>query len=192
LSLTVDLGDFQENLTPVLAAQLNRSDRCGERLSVERAVLVPAAPSGVLTAYVHYERFACVKAFGKEVVKRLVGGNGVIEAVVTPSVAENRIALTAQVRNVEGDGSLGQLLRSGSLGDSIREKIAASIESAIRKSANLKWLPAGIDDAAAIQAVRFADGGAGRLWLAIDGDVRLTGEQFRGLARQLATMNGPR
>ena len=64
LAMTVDLGNLQQNLTPVLAAQLNRSDRCGERLSVERAVLSPAAPSAALTAHVHYERFACVKAFG--------------------------------------------------------------------------------------------------------------------------------
>src|SRR5579863_6495421 len=100
LSVTVDLGGLQENLTPVLAAQLNRSDRCGERLSVERAVLAPAAPSSVLTAYVHYERFGCVKAFGKEVVKKLVGGNGVVEVNLSPSVGENGIILTAQVQKV--------------------------------------------------------------------------------------------
>ena len=88
LAVTVDLGDIQEKLTPVLGAQLNRSDRCGERLSVERAVLAPAAPSGLLTAYVHYERFACVKVFGKEIVKRLVGGNGVVEVNLTPSVGQ--------------------------------------------------------------------------------------------------------
>jgi hypothetical protein len=186
-AMTVDLGDFQENLTPVLAAQLNRSDRCGERLSVERATLAPSAPSAVLTAHVHYERFACVKAFGKEIVRRLAGGNGVVEANLTPSVGENRILLAAQVRKIDADGSLGELLRSGSLGESIREKIAASIESAVQRSANLKsTLPAGIESAAAIQTVQFADGGAGRLWLAIAGEVRLSAEQFRDVAKKLA------
>lgn len=187
LAVTVDLGEFQENLTPVLSAQLNRSDRCGERLSVERAAVVPAAPSSVLTAYVHYERFGCVKAFGKEVVKRLVGGNGVIEVNLTPSVGENGIILTAKVGKVDADGSLGELLRSGSLGDSIREKIAASIQSAIQKSANLKsTLPSAIGSAAAIQTAQFADGGAGRLWLVIDGEVRLSAEQLRGVAKELS------
>jgi len=186
LSATVDLGGLQEHLTPVLAAQLNRSDRCGERLSVERAVLAPSAPSGVLTADMHYERFGYVKAFGKEVVKRLVGGNGVVEATLTPSVAENRIALSAQVRKIDADGSLGEVLRSGSFGDSLREKIAASIESAIRKSANLKsMLPAGMESVAAIQTVQFADGGSGRLWLNVGGEIRLSEEQFLGLAKQL-------
>lgn len=190
LAATVDLGGFQEHLTPVLAAQLNRSDRCGERLSVERAVLAPAAPAGLLTAYVHYERFGCAKAFGKEVVKRLVGGNGVVAVDLTPSVAENRIALAAQVRKIDADGSLGEVLRSGSFGDSIREKIATSIESAIGKSADLKsTLPAGMDKAASIHAVQFTDGGAGRLWLTIDAEVHLSAEQFQTLGKQLA---GPR
>jgi hypothetical protein len=186
LSATVDLGGFQEHLTPVLAAQLNRSDRCGERLSVERAGLAPSAPSGVLTAYVHYERFACAKAFGKEVVKRLVGGNGVVEASLTPSVAENHIALSVQVTKIDADGSLGEVLRSGSFGDAMREKIAASVESVIGKSANLKsLLPAGMESVAAIQTVQFADGGSGHLWLNVGGELRLSEEQFRGLAKQL-------
>ena len=186
LAVTADLGNFQENLTPVMAAQLNRSDRCGERLSVERAVLAPVAPAAILTANVHYERFACAKAFGKEIVKRLVGGNGVVEVNLTPSVADNRIVLAAQVRKVDADGSLGDLLRSGSLGDSIRQKIAASIESAIQKAANLKSaLPAGIESAAAIQTVAFADGGAGRIWLTMEGELRLSAEQFRALSKEL-------
>src|ERR1700722_8959537 len=50
LALTVDLGDFQEHLTPVLSAQLKRDDRCGDRLSVERATIVPSPPSSLLTA----------------------------------------------------------------------------------------------------------------------------------------------
>ena len=187
VSLTVDLGNFQENLTPVLAAQLNRSDRCGERLSVERAVLVPAAPASVLTAYVHYERFACAKAFGKEMVKRLAGGNAVVEVNLAPTIADNGIHLAAEVRKIDADGSLGELLHSGSFGDSIREKIGSSIESSIQKSANLKsTLPASMADAASLRTVQFADGGSGRLWLAITGEVHLSPEQFRDVAKSLA------
>jgi hypothetical protein len=186
VAVTVDLANFQENLTAVMAAELNRSDRCGERLSVERAVLAPAAPAAVMTASVHYERFTCVKAFGKQVVKRLIGGNGVVEVNLAPSVGENQIVLTADVRKIDADGSLGEVLRSGSLGDSLRQKIAASIQSAIQKSADLKSaLPASIESAVAIQTVRFGDGGAGRLWLGIDGAVHLSAEQFQTLAKEL-------
>jgi len=182
LALTVDLSDLQEHLTPVLAAQVNRLDRCGDRLSVEHAVIAPSAPSGVLTANVNFERFGCVKAFGKEISKRLVGGHGVIEVSLTPSMEENDIALAAEVRRVDADGSLGEVLRSRSVGDSIRQDIADGVQSAIQKLTNLKSaLPAEIGKAVTIQSVEFADGGSGRLWLNIAGEARLTADQLRGV-----------
>lgn len=184
LSATVNLGDFQEHLTPILAAQLNRSDKCGERLTVEKVVLVPP---GLLTANVHYERFGCAKAFGKEISKRLVGGNAVVEVNLTPSVEENHIAMGAEVRKIDADGSLGEALHSGSFGDSIRQKIATNIEASIRKSADLKsTLPAGVESVATLRRVQFADGGSGRLWLTIDGELHLSPEQFQGLVKQTA------
>jgi hypothetical protein len=185
LSATVDLGDFQEHLTPILAAQLNRSDKCGERLSVEKVVLLP---TGLLTANVHYERFGCAKAFGKEITRRLVGGDAVVEVNLTPMVEENHIAMGAEVRKIDADGSLGEALRSGSFGDSIRQKITAGIESSIRKSADLKsTLPAGVDSVATLRTVQFADGGSGRLWLTVGAELHLSPEQFQGLAKGIMT-----
>jgi hypothetical protein len=179
-ALTVDLGSFQEHLTPILAAHLNRSDRCGDRLSVERAVIAPTAPSGLLTANVNFERYVCVKAFGKEIAKRLVGGKGLIEVNLTPSVAENEIEIAAEVRKIDADGSLGEVLHSGSFGDSIRQKIADSVESSIQKAANLKsTLPAALGKAVSMDSVQFADGGSGRLWLTITGEVQLSSEELR-------------
>ncbi len=180
LALTVDLGDFQEHLTPVLSAELNRGDRCGDRLSVEHASIVPSAPASVLTANVNFERFGCVKAFGKQVSKRLLGGHAVIEVNLTPALEENDIALAAEVRKIDADGSLGDVLRSDSIGDSIREKIASGVESALQKLTNLKsTLPGGIGNAVTIQTVEFVDGGAGRLWLTIAAEVQLSAEQLQ-------------
>jgi len=45
LNLRADLVDLQSHMTPLLQAELNQSNRCGERISVERATLVPAAPA---------------------------------------------------------------------------------------------------------------------------------------------------
>lgn len=180
LALTIDLGDLQAHLTQVLSAQLNKSDRCGDHLTVEQAAIAPATPSGMLTANVNFERFACVKAFGKQIVKRLVGGHAVIEVNLTPSVQENNISMAADVRKIDADGSLGDVLRSSSVGDSIRDEISDSIESAIQKSADLKsTLPAEVEKAVTLQSIQFADGGAGRLWLTIGGEARLSGEQLR-------------
>jgi hypothetical protein len=175
LAMTLDLGNLQENLTAILGAQLNRSERCGERLSVQRATIAPSSPSAALTVSVHYERFGCAKALGKEIVKRLAGGNGVVDVNLAPSIGDDGIALTAEVRKIDADGPLG---------DSMREKIVASIESAVRKSTNLKsMLPAGTESVAAMRAIQFADGGSGRLWLTLDGEVRLSAEQFRDVAK---------
>jgi len=182
LNLTTDLSDLQDHLTPVLAAQLNRSDRCGERLSVERASLAPEAPAGLLTVYVHYERWGCAKAFGKEIVKRLLGGNGVIEVLLTPSVDAGTVSVASEVWKIDADGSLGEVLRSGSPGQSLREKIAASIRSAFQKSLDPKSaLPPAAAERLTIQSVQFADGGAGHLWLNAAGDVRIPAEQVHAL-----------
>jgi hypothetical protein len=179
LTLTIDLSDFQQHLTPVLSVEVNRSDHCGERLSVERAVLAPDAPAAVLTANVNYERYACVKALGKQIVKKVVGGRGVIEVSLAPSVADNNISLDATVRKIDADGSLGEVLRSGAVGDSIREEISDSIESAIQKAVDLKALPNGIEKAASLRTVQFVDGGAGKLLLNVTGELRLSAEELR-------------
>jgi hypothetical protein len=185
LTLTADLADLQANLTPLLAAQLDRSERCGERLSVQHAALDPAAPSAMLTANVHYERFACIKAFGKENAKRLVGGNAVVTVKLTPSCGRDGIAMASNVQKIDADGSLGELLRSGSLGDAIKQKIAASIESAVRKSLDLKSsLPPAVESVASIQDVRFAGSPQGALWISLGGEVRLTEAQFQSLAKE--------
>jgi hypothetical protein len=185
LALTVDLGDFQEHITPVLSTQLKRDDRCGDRLSVDRATIVPSPPSSLLTANVNFERFGCVKAFGKQISKRLLGGHAVIEVNLTPVLEENDIALTAEIKKIDADGSLGDVLRSDSVGDSIREKISSAVESAIQKLTNLKsTLPPTIGNALSIETVQFADGGAGRLWLTIAAEVRLSADQLRDVVGQ--------
>ncbi len=186
LALTADLSEFQQNIGPVLAAALNRSDRCGERLSVERASLMPAAPAALLTTNVHYERWGCVKAFGKEVVKRLVGGNGVVTVKLTPSVSADGITMSSEVQKIDADGSLGELLRSGSLGATVKEKIAGSIQSAIRKGLDLKsTLPPAVQAAAAIQSVQFAGSAEGRLSISVGGEVHISAAQFESLAKQV-------
>jgi hypothetical protein len=187
LAMTADLAGLQENLIAVLGAQLNQSEKCGNRLTVDRAVLTPAAPIADLTAYVHYERYACVKALGKVIVKRLVGGNGVVEVNLSPQLDAGQIGLAAHVVKIDADGSLGDVLRSGSFGDSVREKIRTTIERAIRKSANLKSvLPPEMGNVATIQSLQFADGGAGKLWLTINAEVRVAEEQLRAVAKSAA------
>jgi len=193
LKLTADLADLQDHLTSLLQAQLNRSDRCGERLSVERVTLIPMAPRSLLTAYVHYERWACVKMWGKEVAKRLVGGNGVLPVTLTPSLAEEgQVKLTPEIGRIEADGSLGEVLQSPSFGDKLRDKISESILSAMRKITNLTaTLPPDVARVASLRSVQFADGGSARLLLEIEGDVHISANEVRALIGQLKPQGSP-
>src|SRR5580700_10214638 len=182
LSVTADLGDLQANLGALLASQLNRSDHCGERLSVESATLAPASPAAILTAQLHYERWACIKALGRNAAKRLVGGNATVIVKLTPSVGADGITMASEVQKIEADGSLGEVLQSGSLGAAMKEKIASSIESSLRKGLDLKSaLPPTAAAAATLRGAQFVSGAEGRLWFSVEGEVHLTAAQLQSL-----------
>jgi hypothetical protein len=186
LTLTGDLSDLQQNITPLLRSQLNRADRCGERLSVEQAALVPASPDGLLNATVHYERWGCMKAFGKERDKRLVGGNATLRVKLTPVVEANGVSLKPEVVSIEADGSLGELLRSGSMGDALKAKIAGSIRSAIQKATNFnKVLPPEISSAMTIRSLEFTSGRDGRLCINSVAEARISADRLKFLNKQL-------
>jgi hypothetical protein len=54
---------------------------------------------------------------GKERPNKPIGGNGVIEVKLTPTVDQGTtVRLVPVVGRIEADGALGELLRSGSLG----------------------------------------------------------------------------
>jgi hypothetical protein len=187
LSLNVDLTGLQEHITGLLRSQLNQSNRCGERLSIEQASLAPSAPAALLTANVHFEKWACAKAFGKELAKKLIGGNAVIQVRLAPAVEERRsVKLESSVVSIQADGTLGDALRSGSLGDSLREKIRSSLQSSLQKAVNLEAaLPPALASVAAIQSVQFRDAGGGRLASDFRGEVQISGDQMHALLDQL-------
>ena len=188
LELTADLADLQQNMTGLLSAQLDKDDHCGERIAIQNATLVPADPASLATVQLHYERWACVKAFGKQQAKKLVGGNAVVPIKLTPGVEENNteLRLVPEVGNIQADGSLGELLRSGALGEMIREKIRNAILSALQKATNLAaTLPPAAQGYASIQNAEFKDAGAGRLAVVLDGQVRITKEQVQELSKQV-------
>jgi hypothetical protein len=140
-TLHAGLADLQAHLTPILKSELDRSDRCGERISIEDAVLRPSAPAASITVHLHVEKWACFKAFGKENTKRLLGGNALVEVKVTPNITEGKaIRLDTEIGKIDADGSLGELLRSGSLGDAFRDKIRESLIGSIVKATSLETL----------------------------------------------------
>ena len=187
LDLAANLSDLQQHTGDVLKDQLDRSDACGERLTVERATLVPQAPSAMLTAWVHYERWACVKALGRKMTKRLVAGNGTVPVKLTPGVENgNQVTLTPEVGRIEADGSLGEVLQSPQVADKIRDKIRDSILRALQKGSCLEAaLPPAAQSVATIRSTQFADGGSGALILKIAGEVHVSPQDVQPFLDQI-------
>jgi hypothetical protein len=188
LELTADLADLQQNLTSVLAAQLNKDDRCGERIVIKNATLIPAEPASIATVQLHFEQWVCAKLFGKEQVKKLVAGDATIPLKLTPVIDKDNteLRLLPELGEIQADGSLGQLLKSGILADSVRDKMHDAIQSALQKGANLgATLPPAAQTYATIQSASFKDAGRGRLVAVLDGQVRVTNDQLQQLAKEV-------
>jgi hypothetical protein len=185
LNLRADLTDLQSHMTPLLQAELNQSNRCGERISVERATLVPATPAARMTVQLHFEKWACFKAFGKENTTRLVGGNGTVQVLLTPRLDEGQaVRLDAEIGNIDADGSLGELLHS-EYGNALRDKIREALLKAIQKSSGLEAVvPAQTRPFVKLESVEFAERGTGILMLNLAGRVMVPGEQVSSVLEQ--------
>jgi hypothetical protein len=188
LELTADLSDLQQNMTGLLSSELDKDEHCGDRIAIEHATLTPDDPASVVVVQLHYERWGCAKVFGKQEAKRLIGGNAVMQLKLTSAVEDNNteMRLVPEVGPIEADGSLGELLRSGTLGDMLREKIRTSILSAMQKGTDLgATLPPAIQGYATVRNVQFKNAGSGRLMVVLNGEVRITDGQIQALSWQV-------
>jgi hypothetical protein len=187
LDLSADLSDFQRNITQILRSQLNKSDRCGEHIDIQNATIVPAEPASLVTAQLHYERWGCAKIFGKQNVRRLVGGNVVVELKLTPQVEESRtVRLQGELGAIQADGSLGELLRTGPFEQMLRDKVAHSLESATEKGTDFsETLPPAAQGFATIQGAQFKGDRNGHLYVVLGGEIHITSAQAELLKSQL-------
>jgi len=187
LEQNVDLSDLQQNMTGLLRSQLDKDDHCGDRIAIQQASLTPAPPSSRAVVQLHYERYTCVKAFGKQMARKLIGGNGTIQMKFTPTVEEGKtLRLVPEVESIQADGSLGELLRSGPIGEMLREKVTKALLSALQKGADRRLtLPPAAQDIAVIDKAQFRDAGSGRLAVVLGGEVQISDKQIQLLRRQL-------
>jgi hypothetical protein len=188
LKMDADLSDLQQNMTELLSAELDKDDHCGDRIAIQHATLTPAEPASLAVVQLHYERYACAKVFGKQEAKRVVAGNAVMQMTLTPAVEEDNteLRLVPEVGPIEADGSLGQLLRSGTLGDMLREKIRKAILNALQKGTDLSaTLPPAVQGYVKIKDARFKDAGSGHLLVLLEGEIQITNEQIQELSKQV-------
>lgn len=184
LVLIADLSQMQQNITDLMRAQLETSAACGERLAIRQAALTPAAPAGLLTLWLHYERWICT---GQRTATELAEGDGEVEFKLTTTLDQpNTLKVAAAFGRIDASGMFGEALRSGSLGDDLRDQVAQSVLSAARAASDFKIaLPLALQNSATLQTAKFQALGVGGLGVVLAGRVDLTNEQTAQLASQL-------
>lgn len=190
LELTADVSDLQQNITAVLSGQLDKAETCGERISVQNADLTAWQPASVIVVRMHYERWAC---FGRSLSNEMAEGNATFEVKLTPEVAnDGSLQLSAKIGRVNAEQFLGELLSSGSLGETLRDKIAGVVLSTVRLGADYKRaLPPAAQADVTLHHAEFQGGNSGRLTIAVDGEMRLSDDAFTALsnASKVKTVN---
>jgi hypothetical protein len=181
---TTDLTDLQESLVAILGAQLNKSERCGERLQVLDAKLTPDIPIADVEVQLHYERWLCRQVAGGTTSNEMADANATVEVRLTPGVgAHGEIEVATEMVRVDADKFLGDLLRKDELGTTVRGTIAKTVASA---TANFDGvLPPAAKDVAQARSARFESSGAGDLSVVVSGEMRISEEQTKLLDSQL-------
>jgi hypothetical protein len=183
LHLAADMSDLQQNITEVLRSALNKTETCGERIEIQSAALTPAAPASLVLINLHYERWAC---FGRES-SELVEGNGSAEFKLTATVgADETLRFIPQIGRVIAEGRLGELLRSDSLGESLRDKIAEALLPALQDADYKKLVPSAAQASVTLRRAQFDGTGAGRLSLVFDGEIQVPSDKVAALTGQPA------
>jgi len=191
LELTANLTDLQQNITELLRSQLDTSDTCGQRIAIQQATLAPSTPTGLLTVKLHFERWTCSQMFGKQTSNELAEGDGTVEIKLTASVEKpgtsaGTLKVVPAFGRIDATGMMGEALRSGSLGENLRNVAAQSVLTAAQTGSDFKTtLPPAVQNSAVLQSARFQDTGVGTLTLLLDGQLEISNEQADALASQL-------
>lgn len=183
LDSNLDLTDLQQNITSIMNAQLSEGSACGERLGLRSANILPAPPAGVLRLQLHFERWLCA---GRSSPTELAESDGSVEVKVTPSVQNSTLSMATAFSRIDAKGMMADDLRSGDLGDDLRDKVAKALLLAVQSGSVFKTtLPQSLQGTASLQSAKFQDGGAGILRMVLTGQVQLSSEQATLLANQL-------
>jgi hypothetical protein len=187
VDLSQDLSDVQLDIPDVLRLQLDKSDRCGERVAIQTAELMPRGPAALVVAQLHFERWTCSPIFGRDSMNEIVEGNGTIEIQLTPAVTQDgSLKLVAQIGQVDAQGLIGDLLRSGSLGETIRDKTGQAFAAIMHQGGDFKTaLPAGARNNATLRHAEFQGTGSGKLIVRLNGEINVSNEQLTALTREL-------
>jgi hypothetical protein len=184
LEMIADMSDLQRNLSQVLRAQLDRSDSCGEQLAIRTAVLSSSGSASLAQVQLHYERWSC---FGKGISNEMVEGEGTVFVKLTPSIADDgTLHLVPIITRVDAPGAVGEQLKSGSLGETVRDKVSDSLLAIILRATDYKTvLPAPAQGKVTLRNARFEGTGTGKVSMILDGEILISHDSLTALANQL-------
>jgi hypothetical protein len=183
VELTSNLSDLQLSLADVLRAQLDNPTGCGERIAIQSAELTSRGAAAIANVQLHFERWACTTVMGRETMNEIVESNGSVEVILVPEVAEDgQLRLKDQTGNVRAEGLMAESLRTGSLGEALRGKIARSLLTVLRQCGDFRAaLPAGTGNSVTLKRAQFQGTGSGRLAASFDGEINVSAEQLQAL-----------
>jgi hypothetical protein len=187
LTLDADLYELQQNITEVLSSALNRSPNCGERVEIKQAVFAPAAPASLVTVHLHYERWICALGGGAGSSTEAIASDGSLEVKLTPTMAQTSgLGLDSEIIRADSSGSLRNMLRSGDLGDNLRQQIAATVLAVLRQATNPESvLPSSAKENLSLQKAQFQNAGSDKLSFRLNGELQFSDEQAKLFADQL-------
>jgi hypothetical protein len=187
LERIVDLSALQQNLTELLRSQLEAAGSCGERLTVREATIASSTPASILALQLHYKRWSCLRLAGQTTYQELAEGNGSVEIKLTPMVEKaNSLKLVTEFSRINAAGAMGESLRSGDLGQELRDKLNQSILSLLKTGVNFQnSLPLAVRNIAVVQSAKFQDVGVGKMSIVLNGQLELSDEQVSHLASEL-------
>jgi hypothetical protein len=187
LELVNNLSNLQQNITALLRAQLDRSDLCGQRVAIRQATLTPSTPGALLVVLLHYERWTCSRMYGQQVLNELAESDGSVELKLTAAVGEsNTLKLHTEFGRIEANGIMADALRSGFLGDALRDKSSELVLTAMRAGADFKTtLPPAVQNSVTVQSAKFQDANIGEFSVVLGGQIQISNEQANQLASQL-------
>jgi len=189
LRLVADLSDLQEDITAILRSRLTSSPRCGERVEVRQAMLLPQSAASVALIHLRHERWICPPGMGREGGGELLAaaGDATIEIKLSPSVDSNGdLHLAFEIGHVDADQVFRDSLLTAPPGTTLAERVSNVVLSDMPKGADLKaTLPPVAQNAVTMQKAQFQAGGADQLRLVLDGQLRFSDRQTREFAAQL-------
>ena len=100
--------------------------------------------------------------------------------------ADGALRLLPEIGRVDAPGLIGDLLRSGSPGETMRDTITESLLSTVRWGGDFSaTLPPAARGGATLHRAEFQGTGSGKLLVVLDGEIRMSNEQVISLTNEL-------